>query len=60
LNELIDKYADHGTMQFMIPDVLKISPISDHGNVMEITDLFGGIDKLREAIDQLQSFVYAA
>ncbi len=27
LNELLDKYADHGTAQFIIPDVLKVPPI---------------------------------
>ena len=29
----LEKYADHGTAQFTIPDVLKVPPISEHGNV---------------------------
>ncbi len=60
LNELLDKYAEHGTAQFIIPDILKLPPISDHGNVMEITKLFGGAEKLREAVEKLQNLLYAA
>jgi len=60
LNELLDKYAEHGTAQFLIPEVLRVPPISGHGNVMEIAGLFGGPDKLREAINQMQTLLYAA
>jgi len=60
LNELLDKYADHGIAQFTIPDVLKVPPISTHGNVMEIAAHFGGADRLRTAISQLQALLYAA
>jgi type I restriction enzyme R subunit len=60
LNELLDKYADYGTAQFIIPDVLKVPPISNHGNVIEIAGFFGGPEKLREAVNQLQSLLYAA
>lgn len=60
LNELLDKYADYGTAQFIIPDVLKVPPISDHGNVIEIASFFGGPEKLREAVNQLQTLLYAA
>jgi type I restriction enzyme, R subunit len=60
LNELLDKYAEHGTAQFVIPDVLKVPPISEHGNVLEIAGFFGGPEKLREAINRLQTLLYAA
>ena len=40
-------------------DVLKFRPISDHGNVNEITGKFGGADQLRNAVNQLQSLLYA-
>ena len=60
LKELLEKYAEHGTAQFLIPDVLKIPPISEHGNVVEIAKLFGGPDQLREAIHRLQTLLYAA
>jgi type I restriction enzyme R subunit len=60
LNELLDKYSDYGTAQFIIPDVLKVPPISNHGNVIEIANLFGGPEKLKEAVNQLQTLLYAA
>jgi len=60
LNDLLEKYAEHGTAQFLIPDVLKVPPLSDRGNVIEISNLFGGADKLREAVNQLQALLYAA
>lgn len=60
LNDLLEKYAAHGTAQFLIPDVLKIPPISERGNVMEIARLFGGPDQLREAVNALQTLLYVA
>jgi len=60
LNELLDKYAEHGTAQFVIPDVLKVPPISDRGNVIEIAAYFGGPEKLRDAVNELQTLLYAA
>jgi type I restriction enzyme R subunit len=60
LTDLLEKYAEHGTAQFVVPDVLKVPPISDHGNVMQIIQLFGGADKLRAAVNQLQTLLYAA
>ncbi|MCX5817304.1 MAG: DEAD/DEAH box helicase family protein [Proteobacteria bacterium] len=60
LNELLDKYTDHGTAQFAVPHVLKVPPLSDHGNVMEIASFFGGTKRLRDAVNQLQELLYAA
>ena len=60
LDDLLEKYAEHGTAQFVIPDVLKVPPISDRGNVIEIAALFGGPDNLREAVNELQALLYAA
>ncbi len=60
LDELLDKYADHGVAQFAIPDILKVPPIANHGNVGEIIRLFGGADKLRAAVGELQALLYAA
>jgi type I restriction enzyme R subunit len=31
LDELLEKYAEHGDAQFLLPDVLRIPPISTHG-----------------------------
>ena len=60
LNKLLDKYAEHGTAQFVIPEALKVSPISEHGNVIEIAGFFGGAEKLRKAVNELQTLLYAA
>ena len=60
LGELLEKYAEHGTAQFVIPDVLKVPPISERGNVVEIAGYFGGAEKLKEAVDKLQALLYAA
>jgi type I restriction enzyme R subunit len=60
IGELLDKYAEHGTAQFAIPDVFEVPPISQHGNVKEIAAKFGGTDKLMEAVSELQKLLYAA
>jgi type I restriction enzyme R subunit len=60
LNEILDKYIDHGTAQFNVPDILKVPPISDHGNVLEISEMFGGPNQLRSALEQMQALLYAA
>jgi len=51
---------EHGTAQFAIPDVLKVPPISERGNVIEIAQFFGGPEKLKEAVNELQTLLYAA
>ncbi len=58
LGELLDKYAEHGTAQFVIPDILKVPPISERGNVIEIARHFGGGEALRQAVYQLQALLY--
>jgi type I restriction enzyme, R subunit len=60
LEALLDKYAEHGATQFTLPDVLKVPPLSELGNVAEIIDLFGGADQLRDAVQRLQSLLYVA
>lgn len=59
LDELLEKYAADGEFLFTLPDVLKVPPISQHGNVPEIIEKFGGAPILREAVDQLQALLYA-
>ena len=58
LNGLLEKYATDGELQFTLPDVLKVPPISQHGNVAEIMGVFGGADQLRHAVSQLQALLY--
>jgi type I restriction enzyme R subunit len=60
LDELIEKYAQHGDAQFVLPDVLHVPPISDHGNPGEIIKLFGGPEQLRTAVNDLQGILYGS
>ncbi|MCI0535331.1 MAG: DEAD/DEAH box helicase family protein [Verrucomicrobiales bacterium] len=60
LNDLLEKYATDGELQFTLPDVLKVPPISQRGNVAEIIGKFGGADQLRNAVNKQQSLLYAA
>jgi type I restriction enzyme R subunit len=47
-------------LQFTLPDVLKVPPISGRENVKEIASKFAGADQLRDAVDQLRALLYAA
>jgi type I restriction enzyme R subunit len=60
LGDLLEKYAADGEWQFTLPDVLKVPPLSGYGNVPEIVEKFGGADELRNAVEQLQTLLYAA
>ena len=60
LQELVDKYTDHGLEQLRLPDVLKVPPISERGNPSEIANIFGGPRQLREAVNELEELLYAA
>jgi type I restriction enzyme, R subunit len=60
LDELLEKYAQHGDTQFVLPDVLHVPPISGHGQPGEIIKLFGGPDNLREAVNNLQVILYGS
>jgi type I restriction enzyme R subunit len=60
LDELVEKYAEYGDTQFVLPDVLKVPPISRHGQVSDIIRLFGSADRLRTAVNELQGYLYAA
>jgi len=60
LSDLLEKYATDGELQFTLPDVLKVPPISQRGNVNEIIGKFGGAEQLRDAVNRLQTLLYAA
>ena len=60
LGAMLDKYAEHGSVQFKLPDILEIPPISEWGNVIEISDRFGGVQRMREAVAEMQKRLYAA
>jgi type I restriction enzyme, R subunit len=60
LEELLEKYAEYGDAQFVLPDVLRVPPVSLHGQPGEIIRSFGGPDQLREAVTQLQGYLYGS
>ena len=60
LDELLEKYAQHGDAQFVLPDVLRVPPISDHGRPGEFIKLFGGPEQLRQAVNDLQVILYGS
>lgn len=60
LEELLEKYAEYGEAQFSLPDILKVPPISRHGQVSDIVRFFGGTAQLRAAITEMQETLYAA
>jgi type I restriction enzyme, R subunit len=60
LAEMLDKYVEYGTAQFQIPEILKVPPISERGTVPQIAAFFGGADKMRAAVSQMQALLYAS
>jgi type I restriction enzyme, R subunit len=58
LGLLLEKYNDHGVDQLSDLHILEVPPISDKGTVIEIAQLFGGKDKLRQALNKLQEMLY--
>ena len=59
LSEILDKYVEYGTAQLDDPNVLKISPISKYGNVIEISRFFDGPENLRESLGEMQNLLYS-
>lgn len=59
LNQILDKYIDFGIAQLDDMDILKVPPISKHGNLLEIAKSFGGITELRGALSTLQNLIYS-
>jgi type I restriction enzyme R subunit len=61
LEILVDSYAQGGVEQLALPDALKVKAVQEkYGNVREVAECFGGIDQLKQAIDQLQILLYTA
>jgi type I restriction enzyme R subunit len=60
LEDLLDKYAEHGISQLDDLRVLEVPPLDRHGSVVDIASRFGGSEKLRSAISDLEEMLYAA
>ena len=59
LDAVIEKYAEHGSAQLKLPEVLEVPPLSEWGNVVELSARFGGSAALRGAVTELQRLLYA-
>ena len=60
LDAVLEKYAEHGSAQFKLPDILEVPPFNEWGNVIEIARRFGGGRELRSAVTELQRLLYIA
>src|SRR5438067_3512808 len=60
LEELLEKYAQHGDAEFALPETLRVPPLTAHGTVSDIIKLFGDAETLRAAVTELQAELYAA
>ena len=58
LSEILNKYVEFGTAQLDDTNVLKITPISNFGNVLEISQFFDGPDNMRGSLGELQNLLY--
>jgi type I restriction enzyme R subunit len=60
LEELLQKYADHGIAELDDRTILQVPPLADLGSPVEIAASFGGAQPLWDAVSQLQDLLYAA
>jgi type I restriction enzyme, R subunit len=57
LQMILDKYVEYGLNQIR-PDIISVEPFTQQGNTIEIVNAFGGIDKYKKAIEELQKILY--
>ena len=60
INILLDKYAELGIYDIESIEILKQNPFTKYGKPARIAALFGGNDKYRQAIRELEAELYAA
>jgi type I restriction enzyme R subunit len=60
LESILEQYARHGPDELVLPDVLHLPALAQQGTVPEIVARFGGPERLREAVTELQTLLYAA
>ncbi|MDO6453857.1 DEAD/DEAH box helicase family protein [Neptunomonas phycophila] len=59
LDALLDKYADAGVKEIESLDVLKVTPLDQYGNAMQIIkNGFGGKPQYQDAITELEAELY--
>ena len=60
INALLDKYAELGIYDIESTEILKQNPFTKYGKPARIAALFGGNDKYRQAIRELEAELYTA
>lgn len=60
LEALLERYAQMGVTEMEDATVLRLPPFSEIGPVLAIVELFGGKEKYRQAINDLERVLYAA
>jgi len=55
---LLEKYRIGGIEEISTPEVFRLPPFDKKGYIRGIAELFGGFDKLKEAINQVQRGLY--
>ncbi len=60
INALLDKYAELGIYDIESTEILKQNPFTKYGKPARIAALFGGNDKYRQAIRELETELYTA
>ena len=58
LDALLEKYADEGIEQIEETQILTIKPLSDLGTPMEHISAFGGSEKYKQALLELENELY--
>ena len=58
LEALLDKYAEHGILNFESADILDHAPFNKIGKPQKIVRLFGGLDQFNKAIAELEQEIY--
>ncbi len=59
LDRVLEQYAERGAEELEI-GALRSNAYEDLGNVLEISERFGGRDRLRGVLDELNALVYEA
>lgn len=58
LEALLEKYAEHGIVNFESADILDHAPFNQIGKPQKIVRLFGGYDQFNKAIVELEQEIY--
>lgn len=60
LDQLLDQYAEHGIDELGgAAEVFRVLPATRHLNLTEVGRAFGGLPRLRQALDELPKLIYA-